>query len=99
MSCRFLVVAALLFGLIPTHASVVFPADTQWKYSSGLTEASPGDLTAWRLPDFDDSSWATGLAPFYYDDQPGSATAYSGTTDLTDMRGNYTCIFMRKTFQ
>src|SRR5689334_6320753 len=78
------------------RASVIFPSDTEWKYFPGRTEASaPG---AWRTLDFDDSPWSSGQAPFYYDDQPTSATAYTGNTQLSDMRGNYTCIFMRKTF-
>ena len=29
---------------------------------------------------------------------PGSPTAYTGNTVLTDMSGNYTCIFLRQTF-
>ena len=78
--------------------SVVFSNDTEWRYVLGRSEASPGDPTAWRQPSFDDSTWAIGQAPFYYDDQPTSATAYTGNTQLTDMRGSYTCIFLRKHF-
>ena len=64
----------------------------------GTAEASPQDPSAWRTKDFDDSVWTTGKGPFYYDDQPGSATAYSGNTQLTDMRGNYSSIYLRKEF-
>ena len=47
---------------------------------------------------FDDSAWATSQAAFYYENSPGSSTAYTGNTDLTDMFGNYTCVFLRQTF-
>src|SRR5690349_8837638 len=79
--------------------SVVFPADTDWRYYPGRSEASPADPSAWRALNFDDSGWQAGKGPFYYENQPASGTAYTGNTDLTDMQGNYTCIFMRKTFQ
>src|SRR5689334_8565180 len=94
-----LVVIGLAFSVVwRTPASVVFPLDTEWRYFPGWTEASPGDPTAWRGLGFDDSTWRTGQAPFYYENQPTSATAYSGKTELTDMQGNYTCLFLRKTF-
>ena len=47
---------------------------------------------------FDDSAWATSQAAFYYENNPGNPTAYTGNTVLTDMFGNYTCIFLRQTF-
>lgn len=79
-------------------AAVVFPNDAEWKYFPGLSEASPGDPTAWRVADYDDSGWVTGRSPFYYEDQPGSGNALDGNTELTDMRGNYSCLFLRKAF-
>jgi len=56
------------------------------------------DPAAWRAIAFNDSGWFIGQAPFYYENSPGSATAYSGNTQLNDMFGGYTCIFMRQTF-
>jgi hypothetical protein len=79
-------------------AGVLVPLDSTWKYFKGFTEASSPDRTAWRQVDFDDSAWPTGQAAFYYENQPGSGTAYTGHTQLTDMFGGYTCIFLRSTF-
>jgi hypothetical protein len=75
-------------------ADVLVGDDAQWRYFKGLREASIPDASAWRAVDFNDASWAAGLGPFYYEDSSG----FAGNTDLTDMRGSYTCIFMRKTF-
>ncbi|MBN1671162.1 MAG: chitobiase/beta-hexosaminidase C-terminal domain-containing protein, partial [Kiritimatiellae bacterium] len=61
-----------------------------WKYRKGTEEgSSPG--WAWRGPDFDDSGWASGAAPFGYGVGP------FGTT-LDDMQNNYSCVFLRKPF-
>src|SRR6266513_1180367 len=91
--------AVLFFGVVwAANAAVLFPTNSTWTYFKGFSEASSPDPTAWRARDFDDSSWATGQAAFYYEDDPGSATAYSGNTLLDDMFGGYTCIFLRKTF-
>ena len=79
-------------------AGVIFPTNSTWTYFKGLSEASSPDPTAWRAVDFDDSSWATGQGAFYYENQPGSVTEYTGNTLLNDMFGGYTCIFLRKTF-
>jgi hypothetical protein len=49
------------------------------------------DVTAWRLAGFDDATWATAAAPFYYG-EPLSGTA------LSDMANNYTCLFLRQKF-
>lgn len=93
-----LVVSGLVLlgsGLIGLQATG-FPEDTAWRYFKGLTEASTPDSTAWRQPGFDDSSWPTGQAPFYYEDK---AAGYTGNTRLTDMRGNYLTVFLRKSFE
>ena len=76
------------------HAAVLVPKDSTWRYFKGYSEASSPDRTAWRLAEFDDSSWPSGAAAFYYE----TSGAVAGQTVLSDMRGNYTCIFLRKTF-
>jgi len=89
----------LFFGaVLSAGAGVVFPTASTWKFFKGYSEASSPDPSAWREIGFNDSSWDSGLAPFYYENQPGSAGAYTGNTLLDDMFGGYTCIFMRKTF-
>ncbi|MBE7504329.1 MAG: lamin tail domain-containing protein [Verrucomicrobiales bacterium] len=81
---------ALLPGL---GAADLVPWDTTWRFFKGWSEASHPDPTTWRAPDFDDSTWELRAAPFWYGDvQPSPGTR------LDDMRGNYTCIFVRHTF-
>ncbi|MBN1676554.1 MAG: fibronectin type III domain-containing protein [Kiritimatiellae bacterium] len=61
-----------------------------WAYRKGTAEAS-APASAWRRPDFDDSAWNTGNAPFGYGDGPYGMT-------LADMRNSYTSLFLRKAF-
>ncbi|MBN1673825.1 MAG: fibronectin type III domain-containing protein [Kiritimatiellae bacterium] len=67
------------------------PQGAVWRYRKGSAEAS-GPPAAWRQPGFDASRWAQGAAPIGY-----GAPAVGGTV-LSDMRGNYTSIFLRRTF-
>ncbi|HEY4416748.1 MAG TPA: CotH kinase family protein [Verrucomicrobiae bacterium] len=91
------ILLALVIGN-PVQGAVILSTNSVWKYFKAHSEASTPDTTAWRNLGFNDSAWTTGAAPFYYENDPTSATAYSGNTDLTDMDGGYTCIFMRQTF-
>jgi len=63
-----------------------------WQYRKGTGEAS-APAGAWRdgAGPHDLPGWTTGPAPFGY----GSET-YG--TEFTDMRGTYSCVFLRKTF-
>ena len=94
---RILLIVALL-NCLTGVAGVLVPEDSNWRFLKGLSEASSPDTTAWRQLGFDDSAWPVSQAAFYYDNQPDSATAYTGNTVLSDMFGNYTCIFLRQTF-
>ncbi|MBN1674726.1 MAG: fibronectin type III domain-containing protein [Kiritimatiellae bacterium] len=67
------------------------PLAVTWRYRRGTAEAS-APPAAWRLPGFDASDWAQGPAPFGYGDGPYG-------TELSDMRGAYTCVFMRHPFE
>jgi len=94
-------VGAVLLALslvFSVRSESLFSTNSTWKFVKGTAEASSPDSTAWRNPGFNDSAWTASAAPFYYENDPGSVTAYSGNTDLTDMDGGYTCIFMRQTF-
>ncbi|HVU08039.1 MAG TPA: CotH kinase family protein [Verrucomicrobiae bacterium] len=95
--CLGLLAVVLVFS---ARSETIFSTNSVWKYFKGFSEASSPDTTAWRNIGFNDSSWLVGQAPFYYENDPGSGnpTAYTGNTDLTDMDGGYTCIFMRQTF-
>ncbi|MBN1670954.1 MAG: fibronectin type III domain-containing protein [Kiritimatiellae bacterium] len=70
------------------------PPGAAWRYRKGTAEASR-PATAWRGAGFDDSGWAQGPAPFGYSSDP--AEGPFGTT-LSDMRGRYTCVFLRRNF-
>jgi hypothetical protein len=73
------------------EAAQVFPTNSVWRYFKGLNEASSPSPAAWRGPAFDDVSWSSGFAPFYYGEP------LSGTV-LNDMAGGYTCLFLRRSF-
>ena len=71
--------------------SLIAAADTTWRYRKGTSEASsPTD--AWRGVAFsEDGSWSTGQTPIGYGN--------SGmNTVLNDMQGNYSTVYLRKTF-
>jgi len=72
-------------------ATTVFGPESEWRWMKGTQEPSPADLAAWREVRFNDAGWAVGPAPFSYGE------GLSGT-DLGDMRGGYTCVYLRKTF-
>ncbi|HWD17686.1 MAG TPA: CotH kinase family protein [Verrucomicrobiae bacterium] len=95
---RFTLLCVLGVSVLSAAATPLVSTNAVWKYRKGLSEASSPDATAWRNVNFDDSGWAAGQAPFFYENDPTSSTAYSGNTDLTDMYGGYTCIFMREKF-
>ena len=83
---------ALLLSLLPeSQAMDLVATGATWAYLKGRGEASTPDRTAWRQPGFDDTSWPQGTVPFYYGE------ALTGTA-LTDMRYNYTCVFLRRAF-
>lgn len=69
---------------------ILVPDSSRWRYLKGTAEpsATPG---AWRDPDFDDSTWLVGDTPI------GFGEAFLQTS-LPDMRGNYSTIYLRKTF-
>jgi hypothetical protein len=91
--CRvpFWITVLTVFGTGVSGAATIFPTNSVWKYSKGLSEASSPDPTVWRTVVFDDSSWASGPAPFYYNEP------LSGTL-LGDMQNSYRCVFLRRAF-
>ena len=86
---RFLALCLLIALLQPVSAQIDFPSGSSFKYLKGnATTATPAELLA---ATFDDSAWATGLAPFRY----GKGT---GGTVLNDMKNVYTTFFLRTSF-
>jgi hypothetical protein len=72
-------------------AATLFPTNTAWKYFKGQSEASLPDVSAWRFVGFDDGTWTTGSAPFFFNEPLNG-------TPLNDMANNYTCVFLRQKF-
>jgi len=65
----------------------VIPAGASWRYAKGTGEPD----SAWRAVDFDDTAWEEGPAGFGYGDNDDA-------TVLSDMRGNYTTVYLRRNF-
>ncbi|MCL4179633.1 MAG: lamin tail domain-containing protein [Verrucomicrobia bacterium] len=87
----FMVALAVVAGCL--QAETVVPLDSNWRWLKGLSEASSPDPTAWRQVGFNAGAWPEAPAPFWYGDvQP------SPGTELSDMRYNYSCVFMRGEF-
>ena len=78
-------------ALMPLADAALLPTGSEWKYFKGRTNPSSA-ADAWRQRVFPDTAWAQGRAPFSYG-EPG----FVGT-DLSDMQGSYTTVFLRKTF-
>src|SRR4051812_1109162 len=70
---------------------VFVPLKAAWKFKKGTAEASSPN-TLWRGLNFDDSTWSSGNAPFYYGENVGPGTL------LPDMQNGYTTVFLRTKF-
>jgi len=64
----------------------------QWKYFKGTREPSSTQGSLWRQINFNDSSWLSGITPIGY----GETFI---VTNLSDMRGGYSTVYFRKTFE
>lgn len=61
----------------------LLPVGTPWRFWV-VAEASPPPPADWRAPDFDDSSWASGLSGFStYTSEPSIEATYLGRASLT----------------
>ncbi len=85
------ILAAIVLVLRPAKGADFVPKGATWHYFKGTQEPTPENIPAWRVLDFDDSSWPTGPMPVFYGEP------LSGT-EVADMRGNYTSIYFRYTF-
>lgn len=81
-------------GTVNTNPSIttyVTENDSGWSYRKGTSEAS-SPVDAWREINFtEDGTWLTGQAPFGYGDNDDN-------TVLSDMRDNYTSVYLRREF-
>ena len=86
-------ISLLLFFLISINAfsQILIDFQSEWSYFKGTSEPSNPN-TDWVKPEFNDSGWNTGNAPFSY--------GYTQLgTQLNDMGQNYTTFYIRKDFQ
>jgi hypothetical protein len=90
MHVRWLMVLLVLWTA-GADAATLIPTNAVWRYFKGQSEASLPQVAAWRLTAFDDTTWANGAAPFFYNE------SLSGTL-LSDMANNYTSLFLRQKF-
>ena len=67
------------------------PDGAQWRYFKGQAEPS-AEIGAWRTSEFNDTGWLVGHTAL------GFGEGFLAT-NLSDMRGNYSTIYLRKSFQ
>ncbi|HEX7861611.1 MAG TPA: lamin tail domain-containing protein [Verrucomicrobiae bacterium] len=88
---KHLLPALMLCAHLCVSAEILVPQNSAWRYHKG-TVAPSSPVTAWRTSTFNDVSWLTGSAPFYYGE------TLAGGTVLSDMRNAYTTMYLRKPF-
>ena len=80
---------------VQSEETVLIDLGTGWKFFKGTQEPTPaadgGPSTAWAGSGFDDSKWFRGSTGFGYGDGDDA-------TVLSDMRGSYYCVYMRRRF-
>ncbi len=94
-----------LFGKPLTYAAIDTALDApdflivegdEWRFFRGKKEPSPDPDSKiptldWTKPDYDDTGWKTGPSGFGYGDDDDN-------TELEDMSGNYTTLYVRRSF-
>jgi hypothetical protein len=78
------IISIIIFSSV--SAQINFSTQSSYNYLKGIDAISL--QSDWFEPAFDDSGWNTGNAPFRYGDG-------SGGTELTDMQGSYSTVFLR----
>lgn len=96
LKSRYLPACWLLILLCAGSSGIVagthFGFGAEWLLFKGRQEASTPDTSAWRTPGFNDAAWSLAPSPLYY------GLARTGGTVLTDMRNQYSSIYLRKHF-
>lgn len=85
--------AISLFVSANAFSVILVPLNSEWKYVKGTADPV-GSTNEWTTVGYNDAAWLTGNAPFWY----ASSFSVDGGTNLTDMRYNYTSVFLRKKF-
>ncbi len=91
-SSKILLLLLSLMLILPSrglNAQISFARGAEYKFLKGKDAVT---LSAtWNSPGFNDSGWATGIAPFRYGDGVGG-------TLLSDMLDNYSTLYVRGSF-
>lgn len=66
----------------------------EWRYFKGKKKPSK----KWKDNEFDDSNWQKGYSGFGYGKKQENDKNNRNKTDLTDMKGNYSTIYVRNNF-
>jgi hypothetical protein len=74
---------------------ILIESNAFWRFVKGTNEASI-PTNAWRLLGFNDAGWSNAPAPFFYGDPYSNGVP--AFTHLTDMRSNYSSLYLRKSF-
>ncbi len=101
LCCRTAVFSIMALALCPLSAlsmtiqlgtgqSEFIPENVSWAFLRG-TEAPSDPPEAWKEIDFNDLAWDQGISGFGYGDGDDH-------TSLSDMRGNYLSVYIRKVF-
>lgn len=72
-------------------------SNSLWRFIKGTAEASD-PTNAWRQLGYNDSGWSNSAAPFFYGDPYTNFARGIFGTHLTDMRSNYSSIYLRREF-
>ena len=73
----------------------LIPDGAVWTYFKGTAEPSPSD--EWRQIGFAETGWLTGTLALGYSDEQEELNFIE--TQLTDMQGGYSTVYLRKTFE
>jgi len=80
---------------VQSEEIVLIDLGSGWKFFKGIQEPAPaadgGPSTGWAKPEFDDFKWLRGRTGIGYGDGDDA-------TVLSDMRGNYYSIYLRRRF-
>ena len=87
---RFILILSILWTAAILSAQVNFTLHSAFAWLKGKDAA--GLPAGWMTTGFDDGGWATGNAPFRYGDGTGGV-------ELTDMRYNYSTLYLRSAFE
>lgn len=85
----FLLIATFILINNGLLAQINFSSGSNYKYLKGNQAVTLP--STWINPGYSDATWSSGIAPFRYGDG-------SGGTELTDMQGNYTTLYLRSAF-